>query len=51
MTRTIRRLIAIVVLAASLLVGAAVTADAGEICGRLDLLRPVDRLKVCAPTY
>lgn len=50
MRKTVRRLIVSTVLATTFFIGTIGTADAGELCARADLLRPLDRVSLCIPT-
>lgn len=48
--RTFRRVIAIVVMAAALLIGTSAASGAGELCVRARLADPLQQIKLCGNT-
>ena len=51
MTRSIRRAVAVVIMATTLVLAAPVSADAGELCLFASKTGRVERLNVCLPTW
>ena len=48
--RTVRRALAILIMAAALLIGTSATSDAGQLCVRALLADPLDQIRLCANT-